>query len=203
MIEDLGEVLSGLIDFIVGVFTGDWRRAWDGIKQIFKGVWDGLKDIVNGALDAIKNAVKAAFDWIAEKIGSIKEKISGIGSSISSAFKGSTYSIGLPDFQAPVMPIPQIATAHIPYLASGAVIPPNAPFLAVLGDQKRGTNIEAPLSAIEDTVNKAVQNAMSKQQRGGTYIFNAQLDRRTIFHEVIEEAKLRQMVSGRNPFELA
>ena len=103
----------------------------------------------------------------------------------------------------PVLRVAATETPKIPYLATGAVIPPNAPFLAVLGDQKRGTNVEAPLSAIEDTVNKAVQNAMSKQQRGGTYVFNAQMDRRTIFHEVIEEAQLRQMVSERNPFELA
>ena len=74
LIEDLGEVLSGLIDFIVAVFTGDWKRAWEGIKQIFKGVWDGLIDIVTGALDAIKNAVQPAFGWIADKISSIKEK---------------------------------------------------------------------------------------------------------------------------------
>ena len=74
---------------------------------------------------------------------------------------------------------------------------------AVLGDQKHGTNIEAPLSLIEDSVNRAVRNAMGNQQRGGTYVFNAQINRRTWFSEMIEEAKLRQTVTGRNPFELA
>ena len=159
LIEDLGEVLSGLIDFIVGVFTGDWKRAWEGIKQIFKGVWDGLKDVVIGALDAIKSAVESAFGWIADKISSIKEKISGIGGSIKGAIGGAIgYSISIPDLQVPVMPVPAIATANIPYLASGAVIPPNAPFLAVLGDQKRGTNIETPLSTLED----ALQNVIDR-----------------------------------------
>ena len=43
-------------------------------------------------------------------------------------------------------------TADVPYLASGAVIPPNAPFMAVLGDQRHGTNIEAPLSTIQEAV---------------------------------------------------
>ena len=51
------------------------------------------------------------------------------------------------------------AAASVPYLASGAVIPPNAPFMAVLGDQRQGTNIEAPLS----TIQAAVANVMGDQ----------------------------------------
>ena len=41
---------------------------------------------------------------------------------------------------------------NIPYLAQGAVIPPNAPFYAVLGDQKNGTNVEAPLETIKQAL---------------------------------------------------
>jgi len=48
----------------------------------------------------------------------------------------------------------------IPFLAQGAVIPPNRPFMAMLGDQRQGTNIEAPLSAIE----QAVSNVLSRIQ---------------------------------------
>lgn len=88
---------------------------------------------------------------------------------------------------------------RVPYLATGAVIPPNSPFLAMMGDQKSGTNIEAPLS----TIKQAVIEALGEQKRGGSYEFVAQLNRRTIFDEVIEEAKMRQMQSGSNPFDLA
>lgn len=49
--------------------------------------------------------------------------------------------------------------ANIPYLASGAVIPPNAPFMAVLGDQRNGTNIEAPL----ETIKQALSEVMTQQ----------------------------------------
>lgn len=51
-------------------------------------------------------------------------------------------------------------TADVPYLASGAVIPPNAPFMAVLGDQRHGTNVEAPLSTIQEAVSNAVGDAI-------------------------------------------
>lgn len=50
----------------------------------------------------------------------------------------------------------EAAPANIPYLASGAVIPPNAPFMAVLGDQKNGTNIEAPLDTIKQAVSEVI-----------------------------------------------
>ena len=55
---------------------------------------------------------------------------------------------------------------NIPYLAQGAVIPPNREFLAVLGDQKQGTNIEAPLSTIE----QALENVMNRRGYGGEQI---------------------------------
>lgn len=94
------------------------------------------------------------------------------------------------------------STPKIPYLASGAVIPPNAPFMAVLGDQRHGTNIEAPLSTIES----ALDNVLNR--RGGTSgsmtLHNVmQVNRRVLYDEFIEEAKLRMSATGRNPFDLA
>ena len=56
-----------------------------------------------------------------------------------------------------------LSAANLPHLAQGAVIPANREFLAVLGDQKSGTNVEAPLSTIE----QAVENVMSRRGNGG------------------------------------
>ena len=53
--------------------------------------------------------------------------------------------------------IPSISEVELPRLARGAVIPPNREFLAVLGDQRSGTNIEAPVSEIEGAVARALQ----------------------------------------------
>ena len=87
----------------------------------------------------------------------------------------------------------------VPYLASGAVIPPRSEFLAVLGDQKNGNNIEAP----EALIRKIFREESGGQSNGGgNYRFVAQMNRRTIFDEIIEEAKLSQDRTGRNPFLL-
>lgn len=83
--------------------------------------------------------------------------------------------------------------------AKGAVIPPRSEFLAVLGDQKQGNNIETP----EALLRKIVREESGGQQSSGNYRFTAQINRRTVFDEIIEEAKLRRSTSGRNPFELA
>ena len=86
----------------------------------------------------------------------------------------------------------------IPYLAQGAVIPPNAPFMAVLGDQRHGNNIETP----EDLLRKVVREEAGRGNGNGvTYHFVAQLDRHTIFEEFISQAKLEQMRTGRNILE--
>lgn len=94
---------------------------------------------------------------------------------------------------------PSVRT-RVPYLASGAVIPPNAPFAAVLGDQKNGQNLEAPASLLKSIVGEELDKRLSG--KGGQYTFTAQLNRKTIFSEVIEEGKLQQTRTGHNPFDL-
>jgi len=82
---------------------------------------------------------------------------------------------------------------NIPYLAQGGVIPANKEFLAVLGDQKHGNNIEAPESLIRQIVRE-------ESGGNGSYTFVAQLNGRTIFREVIDQAKLSRKMTGKNAF---
>lgn len=88
------------------------------------------------------------------------------------------------------------AKAAEDYLSQGAVIPPNKEFMAVLGDQKSGNNIEAPESLIRRIVREESGNG-----KGSTYNVTAQVNRRTLFDLVLEEGKVRRTVTGRNPFE--
>lgn len=96
--------------------------------------------------------------------------------------------------------IPTWTPGQIPYLATGAVIPPNREFMAVLGDQKHGNNIEAPESLLRKIVR---EEARGNQSGSGNYHFTANINRRVLFDEIIEEGKLRQTVTGQNPFEMA
>lgn len=165
--KTMKNVFIGIMNFIKYAFTGDWRNAWQSVKNIFFSIMSGLGDVLRAPINGI--------------ISMINQAINGINTLIRGANK---------------IPGVNISTiGKIPHLASGAVIPPNQEFLAVLGDQRSGNNIEAP----EGLIRKIV-----REESGGkasTYRFVAQLDRKIIFDETISEGKLRQMQTGQNQFE--
>lgn len=87
-IQTFLKILRGLIDFIVGVFTGDWSKAWDGIKAIFEGIWNGIKLIFKAVWDfiwgLISSIVTKIYNWISEKFTAIKNFVSDIWNDIKS-----------------------------------------------------------------------------------------------------------------------
>ncbi len=125
--------LGGVIDFITGVFTGDWKRAWEGVKSIFKGIFDGVTAIFKGAINLIIDAM----NFMIRKLNNVSVNVPDWVSKISGMPKGSKFGFSIPT---------------IPKLATGAVIPPNGEFLAVLGDQRNGRNLEAPEDLIRQIV---------------------------------------------------
>ena len=135
------QILSGFITFISGVFTGDWNRAWEGVKEIFRGIWNRIVAILEGAI----NLIIGGINWMIRQLNKIQIKA-------PDWLGGGTIGFN----------IPAISTVSIPRLAQGAVIPPNREFLAVLGDQKNGTNVEAPL----ETIKQAVAEVLSQNGSG-------------------------------------
>ncbi len=133
-VEFLISAFRGLTDFLAGVFTGNWSRIWSGLQGLLKGAVNGILGLVNGMISGL---------------------VAGINSAIS-AING--VSVRLPDWlpvyggQSLGFAIPTVSAPQIPYLAKGAVLPANRPFLAMVGDQRHGTNIEAPLSTIQEAV---------------------------------------------------
>lgn len=194
-------IMQGLINGVKELF-GDFEQIFENIKNTVINVFTTVKNKVisiwNGIIGGIKKAINGIIKVINGMISGITDGINGMINALNALkfdvpdwiplIGGKTFGLNIGNVSAP----------QIPYLATGAVIPPNAPFMAVLGDQKRGTNIEAPLDTIKQAVREVVGNG-----GGGQYAFTAQINRRTLFEEMIDEAKLRQSTSGRNPFELA
>lgn len=134
--EAFKQIFNGIIDFFKGVFTGDFELAWKGIKNVVFGIINAI--VI--AFESFVNTIIDGLNWLISKANSAGEKI-GVGSFIPE--------------------IPQISLPRIPYLAQGAVIPPNREFLAVLGDQKSGTNIEAPEGLIRQIVREEAGGGMN------------------------------------------
>lgn len=192
--DGIKRIFNGIIDFVTGVFSGDWKKAWGGVKDIFGGIWDSLVGIVKTPVNAI--------------IGLINGLVKGVCTGLNGCIKAlNKLSFDVPDWVPLIggekfgFNLKQITAPQIPYLAKGAVIPPNAPFMAMLGDQRHGNNIEAPEGLIRKIIREELGNAGSSGNV--EYKFIGQINRRVLFEETVAEAKLRQKQTGRNPFELA
>lgn len=168
-------------------FQSKFRDAWQKVKDVFSTggrIWSGIKEGIENTFRTVVNAIIRGMNAI---IAVPFNKINSMLNTIRNA-----HFLGISPFQnmwgVNPLPVPQI-----PMLARGAVIPANRQFLAVLGDQRNGNNLEAPESLLRQIVREEAGSA------GSRYEFIARLDRRTLFDEVITEAKLRKGQTGKNP----
>lgn len=140
ILQHLKEAMDGFKEFFTKIFAGDIDGALEALKNGFKGLGNVCIDIFEGLVKAAAKAVNKVIELINKvSFGPIPEWVPVIG--------GKTFGLNIPS-----IPLDW----SLPRLATGAVIPPNRQFAAVLGDQKSGTNIEAPLSTIVDAF-RAVQ----------------------------------------------
>jgi hypothetical protein len=154
------KILSGLITFLTGVFTGDWKKAWNGVLDILKGIWNLVIGTIEGGINFIIDGINLLISALNKIHFEIPDGVPLVG--------GKTIGIN----------IPPVSRVQLPRLASGAVIPPNREFMAVLGDQKSGTNIETPLSTMVQAFKQAMTETGVAGSRQMTVIF--QLDRREL-----------------------
>lgn len=293
VITNFLKIVRGVITFLTGVFTGDWKKAWSGIKTAFSGVVGGIKSLWQGlfntikakfsvpieatktALASLKSTISSKVDDMKSKWGTLKSTINskfsvqkqdtanklqdlkttidgkvdniraswnakwndmrdkvkavwtdikngmkspfngiiaGVEAMVNAVIKGFNMMISamnklkfsVPNWVPEIggesfgFNLKKISSVEIPRLAQGAVIPPNREFLAVLGDQKRGTNVEAPLETIKQAVRDVIGNTSSNQPM----TINLVLDRHVVAQAVVEEGKLVRMTSGKNMFAI-
>lgn len=135
-------------------FTADYWKALG--RRIIDGLLSGLKS----AWEAVKTWVANAVSWFGKKFVEAQNSIAKSNSGRSGGFGTRSGGFGRPSRA------PSISRVSAPALARGAVIPPNKEFLAVLGDQKSGTNIETPLA----TMVEAFKQAMAESGGGATTV---------------------------------
>jgi len=185
---------SNIIQPVSGFFTGLWDgflngacAAWEGVKNVFSQVgqfftstfeeaWAGIVGVFSVAGDifvSIKDGIVTAFKTVVNGL------ITGLNEVVSIPFEGINAALraiknidiaGVKPFSG----LKTITVPQIPYLAQGAVLPPNKPFMAVVGDQKHGTNIEAPLATIQEAFRVEVGNMIGGMMAGFDTSVNVQ-----------------------------
>nr|UVX50420.1 MAG: hypothetical protein [Bacteriophage sp.] len=184
--ESVTTFVSNKVEAIKNAITNKFNAAKDAVKSAFEGIVDFIKRPINQAISIVNNAV----GMINNAIGRIESAFSFGPWTVPTPFGSKT--IG---FHAT---FPRIGT--IPYLASGAVIPPRSEFLAVLGDQKKGNNLEAPESLLRQIVR---EESGKGQGNGNTYNVTVNASGRKLLDIIIDEAELRRRRNGgQNPFLL-
>lgn len=93
VIGNIFDALGGLIDFIAGVFTGDWQRAWEGIKTFFSAIWNAIKNIVSAVWNAIKSIISTTINTISTIISTVLNAIKTTFSTIFESTKNTVTTI--------------------------------------------------------------------------------------------------------------
>lgn len=115
--------LKGIIQFITGVFTGNWKKAWEGIKNIFKGLWESLVNIVKSPINVIISGINALLKGLAAAVNSVVKAINKLSFTVPDwvpGIGGKKFGFNLSEVSAPQ--IPKLATGGIVTSATQAII---------------------------------------------------------------------------------
>ena len=179
----LNAIKTTIISIVQSIVTGstaplqNMKTAWvnvfntikSSIVNIMSSMWNGIRNVINSILSGIQSMANNVINGINTVIRAMN---------------------AIPKIN---LSIPTVGQISIPHLAKGAVIPPNKEFLAVLGDQSSGTNIEAPL----DTIKQALAEVMATNggaQDTGDIVIN--IDGNEIFRVVRKQSKIFTKSTG-------
>lgn len=188
--DAIGKILDVFVDairiviqFITEGFQTDWGTAWDNMKQKFSDMWEALPGIVKGVVNKVIDGVEAMLNGVIKGLNGFVGKINGVIALIPGASTDA---------------IPSIPEVHLPRLASGTVVPPRAgEFAAILGDNRRETEVVSPLSTMKQALREALLDAGG--MGGGDISLTVNLDGRVVYQDVIKRNRMEKDRTGLNP----
>ena len=142
------DMLYGLSTFLAGTFSGSWKTAWEGMRLFLRSAVNGVISLLNGMISRLVSALNSVVRAANKLSFTVPAWVPSIG--------GRRFGVNMSYVTAP----------QIPYLAKGAVLPAGKPFLAMVGDQRHGTNVEAPLSTIQEAVALVMEDQTGAILRG-------------------------------------
>lgn len=154
-IKNLMSILNGIINFVTGVFTGDWKKAWSGVKDIFGGIWNQMSNLIKTPLNLILGVVEGFINKIIGGFNAFKKAINKLSINIPDWLGGGKLGFNLA----------MSNDVSLPRLAEGGWVEPNKPRPVIVGDNKREGEIIAPESKIYDQGYKAASDALKNSQQ--------------------------------------
>lgn len=188
-------------------FNQKWGNSQNTVVQAIQNMASRVAENCSIMASGVENAFSSIPDYISRimnnAVGRVNNTVSNINNTIGNIERGFTfsYNVQLPNggrrWGNYSLNLPRVNT--VPYLATGAVIPPRSEFLAVLGDQKNGRNLEAP----ESLIRQIFREETGGSQGNNTYNVSVSASGRKLLDIVLEEGELRRNRNGgKNPFKL-
>ena len=148
LLNNIKTIFGGIIKFISGVFTGNWKKAWEGVKQIFKGVWESLKTLAKAPINAIIGLVNGLLKGITSGINTVIRKINTLHWKVPDwvpLIGGQNWGFNFRTF----------TPYQIPYLAKGGVLTQATPVIAgEYPGASTNPEIVTPQNLLTEIINK-------------------------------------------------
>lgn len=170
LLDRVRSTVQGISSF----FIGGWSSLWGESKKVTKSSVNSVVSYLNGMLGGFGSAINGVSGMMNKLRVTVPDWVPEYG--------GKTFGFQLKSITVP----------KIPYLAKGAVLPANRPFLAMVGDQKHGTNVEAPLSTIQQAVAVTMEDQLTALQAG----FNATVAELQMLRSAVGQIQVGDTVIG-------
>lgn len=189
------DVFGGFLDFITGVFSGDWKKAWNGIKDTVKAVWDGIWGVIKSTVNLIIDGINMLWTGIYNAVKGLVDAVGGVAGVIGDIL-GQDWHFSMPD--SPPL-IPKLAKGGLAY----------APTLAMVGDNRNaGTDPEviAPLSKLKDIIGEGgdmtevvlLLREILEFLKGLNLIAKGEVDGKTLYRLIVQLNKENTYRTGVN-----
>ena len=124
--KNIKQILDGIIQFVKGVFTGNWEQAWEGVRKIFGAIWDWIKNTLKTVLEIAWNTVKGVASRVGETISNVFKAIvngvlSGVERVLNSPIRAVNRLIGVIN-AVPGINLSTLPTFNLPRLKVGGII---------------------------------------------------------------------------------
>lgn len=166
--------ITGVMNTILSIISGIWKGIYNVARTYINYVLSGIQSMVNGIIGGLNSMIRA----LNHLHFSIPDWVPGLGGK-SLGFNLST-----------------ISRVSLPRLATGAVLPANQPFLSVVGDQKHGTNIEAPL----DTIKQALKETLQGMNMSDNSPIVIEIDGKEVFRAIRNQDRQFIKQTGKSAF---
>jgi hypothetical protein len=189
--KEAWEVIKPIWNAVAGWFN---QHVIQPIVKFFTSAWDKIKNAFVTAFEAISTFAKSIFNGVISMVeGIVNRVIKAINGIIGGFNKVVTWAAGVigKDWGGVAL-LPEV---HLPRLAEGTVVPANREFLAMLGDNKRETEIVSPLS----TMKQALKEALKESGMGGNMNVQVFLDGQKVYDSVVDYSKRDIRRTGRYP----